>query len=144
MKNSVLILSLCAICLSSTGTGCAQQVETCNLPACYSESTNFQVSVNGQKIPVSTTFGVYEYAHYLFSGTSNITVTIQNDIISFNISSLAYEIEGMANGKTLSFTLNQSRYLILKINSLPELIAGQPHQKAFNLSKKEKDYHCIP
>ncbi|MDR1682061.1 MAG: hypothetical protein LBS25_01530 [Candidatus Symbiothrix sp.] len=121
MKNLFLILFTGLFLLNIENIS-AQQVQVCDLPACYSVSTYFQISLNGTNVPVSTTFGVYEYAHFSFSGTINLTVTVQNDITSFNISPLSYEIEGTANGKSLSFQLNQSRYLILKINNLPELI----------------------
>ncbi|MDR0681580.1 MAG: T9SS type A sorting domain-containing protein [Dysgonamonadaceae bacterium] len=92
------------------------------LPFCYTESDNFQVSVSGIKVPVSKTWNVYEYAHYSFEGQTTITITAKQDIQTFSISSPAYNIQGTKNGKTLTFELNRSLYLIIKINSLPELV----------------------
>jgi hypothetical protein len=81
------------------------------LPPCYTESDNFQVSVSGVKVPVSKTWGVYEYAHYSFEGRTTITITARQDITTFNISPLAYNIHGMANGRPLTLELDRSRYL---------------------------------
>ncbi|MDR1682747.1 MAG: hypothetical protein LBS25_05100, partial [Candidatus Symbiothrix sp.] len=98
------------------------KVASYSLPPCYTESDNFQVSVSGVHVPVSKTWNVYEYAHYSFEGRTTITVTAKQDIQTFNISPLAYNIQGTKNGKTLTFELDRSRYLIIKINSLPELV----------------------
>ena len=100
----------------------ATTVKTALLPSCYMESSVFSLDISGTKVPVSQTFGVYEYAHYSFQGKSEVSVTVSEDIVTYSISPLAYRIEGSVNGKTLTFNLSQSRYLIIKINDLPELV----------------------
>ncbi|MFV0469637.1 MAG: glycosyl hydrolase family 28 protein [Dysgonomonas sp.] len=100
----------------------AADVRAYNLPSCYTSSANFSLSVSGTAVPVSKTFGIYEYAHYSFSGETTITITASEAITTYKISPLAYNIEGTVSGNTLTFNLSQSRYLIVKINNLPDLI----------------------
>jgi polygalacturonase len=97
-------------------------VKAYELPSCYTASTSFVLNVSGTSVPVSQTFGVYEYAHYSFSGNSTITVTVPQKITSSKISPLAYEIQGSVDNNKLTFELGQSRYLIVKINNYPDLI----------------------
>jgi polygalacturonase len=120
MKNIFLSLFILITSVSIHATEAV--VEAYNLPACYTASTTFTVDVAGTGVPVSKTFNVYEYAHYSFSGKTRITVTVPQTITSYTISPLAYNIEGRVNGNKLAFELEESRYLIIKINNYPELI----------------------
>jgi polygalacturonase len=121
MKNIIVSLSFLLIsCLSVYSAEPVIQAYT--LPACYTASTNFTVDVSGTPAPVSKTFNVYEYAHYSFSGKTRVTITVPQAITSYTISPLAYGIEGRVSGNKLAFELEESRYLIIKINNYPELV----------------------
>jgi polygalacturonase len=99
-----------------------EQVQAYDLPACHAASTTFQVKVSGVSVPVVKLWGVYEYAHYSFSGATTITISVPQNITSYSISPLAYNITGIVNGKALRLELSQSRYLIIKINNYPDLV----------------------
>jgi polygalacturonase len=121
MKNFILILL--SILISSFHLHALEtQVEAYDLPACYEESSSFTIDVSGVAVPVSKMFNVYEYAHYSFSGKTRITITVPQTITGYSITPLAYSIEGKTDGNKLAFELEQSRYLIIKINDYPELV----------------------
>ncbi|WP_328996196.1 hypothetical protein OG394_16235 [Kribbella sp. NBC_01245] len=109
--------------------------QTYPLPSIYPTSDDFIVTVNGQSVPV-TAFapepggGVeYHYAHFSFSGTVTVEVTTLEQIDFYTVSPLALEIPSQVSGNRLSFTLDRSRYLIVKIDDLKELvIAADPEE----------------
>jgi polygalacturonase len=121
MKNTTIIL-FTVLLTSIPFRAWAMQVEAYDLPSCYQESVVFSIDVSGTSVPVSKMFSVYEYAHYSFEGNTTVSITVPGNITQYSISPLAYGIEGSVNGKTLSFSLEQSRYLIVKINNYPDLI----------------------
>ena len=108
-------------------------VQSYPLPPIYPTSDDFAVTVNGQEVPV-TAFapepgsGVeYHYAHFSFRGTATVEITTQAPITSQAVSPLAFEIPAQVSGNRLTFALNRSRYLIVKIDDLKELvIAADP------------------
>jgi len=118
-------LQLLIVCLTVNITT-GQTVIAYPLPTCYTLASQYNIDVNGTNIPiVDNTYGstdIYNYAHFSFSGTMTITVTTSETISSYNISPLKDNISGTVNGNALSFTLNSSKYLILKINNLPDLV----------------------
>ena len=58
------------------------------------------------------------YAHFTFSGTVTVEVTVKETIKTFDLSPHRYGISATANGKVLSFKLSQPRKLHLKVNDL--------------------------
>jgi hypothetical protein len=106
-------------------------VQSYPLPSIYPLSDDFAVTVNGQNVPV-TAFapcgGVeYHYAHFSFRGTATVQITTRRRITTHTVSPLAFEIPAVADGNVLTFSLNRSRYLIVKIDDLRELvIAADP------------------
>ena len=96
------------------------------LPACYSKSEMFSVSVEGSPVPVIGYHNngriEYHYAHFSFSGTVNVSVTAHEEIKSYRIRPENYAIGGTAKGNTLTFEVPQSRYLMVNINALQNLI----------------------
>ncbi|GAA0928943.1 hypothetical protein GCM10009554_10930 [Kribbella koreensis] len=111
------------------------RVHSYPLPPIYPVSADFAVAVNGENVPV-TAFapepggGVeYHYAHFSFRGTVNVQVSTRRKITSYSVSPLALEIPTEVSGHTLTFTLDRSRYLIVKIDDLRELvIAADPEE----------------
>jgi polygalacturonase len=99
-------------------------LETYPLPAIYTASDLYTVSANNTDIPVVSyqTKEEYDYAHFSFSDTANITIQVDEPILSYHISPTALGIDGRVNGNSLSFDLSESRYLIIKINQLKELV----------------------
>lgn len=91
-------------------------------------STVFQLSSNGQTIPVYK-YMDYHYAHFSLSGTADFIVTASESIGSSKISPLSLEIPGAISGNQLSFPLSQIAtidetplYLVIQINDLEKLV----------------------
>ena len=109
------------------------RVHSYPLPLIYPASADFAVTVNGVNVPV-TAFapepggGVeYHYAHFSFRGTVSVQVSTRRKITSYSVSPLALEIPAEVSGHTLAFTLDRSRYLIVKIDDLrASMQMGQP------------------
>jgi hypothetical protein len=110
-------------------------LQTYPLASIYPTSEDFAVTVDGQHVPV-TAFepepgsGVeYHYAHFSFGGTVTVQITTRDQIASHTVSPLALEIQTQVSGNRLTFTLERSRYLIVKIDDLKELvIAADPEE----------------
>lgn len=92
------------------------------LPSCYSISEQLSLTVDGINTPVIKNTAVYDYAHFSLSGTVTIEITANEAINSFEISPLSYNLAGVVSGNKLTFTIDKSRYLIIKINNLRHLI----------------------
>jgi hypothetical protein len=127
------------------------EIQTYPLPQIYTQSALFSVKANEVDIPVVAylTEKDYDYAHFSFSGIATITITISEPIHSFNISPRAMNIEGTVLGNSLTFQLRESRYLIIKLNELKEIvIAADPLETDIPSSSGQgiynimKDYHA--
>ncbi len=88
----------------------------------YPLSTDYTLTADGVNVPVihysDGTFA-YDYAEFSLKQEGTpvaLEVTANSNITSYSISPLAKEITGTVSGKTLSFTISESQYLILKIN----------------------------
>lgn len=94
------------------------------LPEIYEQSRKFAVTVQGRPVPVIAflTEKDYDYAHFSFSGKITVTIEIAEPIRNFQISPLAFGMEGRVDGNRLTFQLEKSRYLIIKINGYKELV----------------------
>lgn len=108
--------------VSSTPEVPTQSLTVYPLASCYTQSEVFSASVNGEALPVNAHNKMYDYARFSFTGEAKIEVTVPSEIKTFTVSPLAKEIEAKAEGKTLSFTITESLYMIVKINSYEELI----------------------
>ena len=104
----------------------AQSVETYDLPSVYPISSAFTVNVNGSDVPVTQFIHKgeisYHYAQFSFSGTVNVKVSATETISSHKIRPLSYEISASAGGQDLTFSLSESKYLVIDINSFEHLI----------------------
>lgn len=105
----------------------AGTVQSYPLPSIYSQSSVFSLKVDSTAVPVVSYLPQYDYAHFSFSGTVTVEVTVNEPITSYSISPLAKNISGNINGKKLTFTLTSSTYVIVQINNLKKLvIAADP------------------
>ena len=99
------------------------QVVTYPKPSLYTVSEQVvSVKADAAPVPVIKEFSQYDYAHFSFGGKVTVEITASKPIASYTISPLAYGIKGKANGNKLTFTLERSRYLIIKINDFRELV----------------------
>jgi len=139
IPNITLVALLLAACVTPCVALADSTVVVYPKPSVRSTSTDFTVTavpVTGGTLGTASsvpTFqfkpnGVVEYsfAQFSFGGTVQVTVTdiAESSINSFSISPVAFAIQGTVNGNTLTFTLPASRYLIVKINSRPELVVA--------------------
>ncbi|MFF1822905.1 coagulation factor 5/8 type domain-containing protein [Kribbella sp. NPDC058245] len=108
-------------------------VDSYPLPTIYPISADFAVTVDGQNVPV-TAFGPepgggveYHYAHFSFDGSVTVEVSTRSRIEVATVSPLAFAIPVEVSANRMTFTLEHSRYLIVKIDDLAELvIAADP------------------
>lgn len=95
------------------------------LPSCYTTTSQYTVKADSINIPVIDTSEIfinYNYCNFSFSGPITITITASEIINSYSVSPLAFGVTATKSGNTLTFTLSQSRYLIVKINGLKDLV----------------------
>ncbi|MFJ2200970.1 glycosyl hydrolase family 28 protein [Streptomyces violaceusniger] len=95
----------------------------------YSASADYTLTVNGTSVPV-TKYPGYDIAQFaLGTGTATMAVTKTNntDIGSYSISPQKLNISGSVSGSTLTFTVRNDDYLIVKLDGRPNLvIAADP------------------
>lgn len=93
-----------------------------NMPDCYTPSEQMSMKVNGIDVPVvQSTAESYDFAMFSVGGKATVTITASETISSYSITPLAKGITGVVNGKTLTFEIEGSQYLIIKINNLRKL-----------------------
>lgn len=104
----------------------AAQLVTYPIPLCYDESGLFSVTVDGEPVPViqydDHTVTEYHYAQFSFGGTAEIQVTVSQSITAYRIRPESYGLSGAVDDNTLAFSLSQSRYLLVSINSYQNLV----------------------
>ena len=77
------------------------------------------VKVDGAAVETVSTDMNVGYAHFAFSGTAAVEVTVKEAIETFDLSPHRYGIQAAAKGNVLSFRLSEPRKLHLKVNGLP-------------------------
>lgn len=99
------------------------------VPSVYPASTDYKLTVNGTSVPVTKYTG-YDIAQLaLGTGTATIAVTKLNNtaIGAYSISPQKLGITGTVSGPTLTFTVQNDEYLIVKLDGRPNLvIAADP------------------
>ncbi|MEV0738131.1 hypothetical protein AB0I51_19615 [Streptomyces sp. NPDC050549] len=99
------------------------------VPSICPASTDYKLTVNGTSVPVTKYTG-YDIAQLaLGSGTATITVTKLNNtaIGAYSVSPQKLGITGTVSGPTLTFTVQNDEYLIVKLDGRPNLvIAADP------------------
>ncbi len=122
------------------------RIESYTMPFIYAESVYYSVKAADRYIPVISflTDRDYDYAHFSFEGTARVVITCSEPIVTYSISPLALNIHGNLNDCELSFDLQESRYLILKINNLKELvIIADPLETDRPLASGEGIYNVV-
>jgi hypothetical protein len=144
-KHTIALAALLGAFLLAANGAAAATVVTYPLAPCHAESALYTLSVDAGNgftpVPIMDntyawpagsytevgSWGAgstrnYDYAHFSFGGTVTVRVTIGAPVTSCSISPLAFGITGEVSGNTVTFTLDRSRYLIAKINNLPDLV----------------------
>ncbi len=100
------------------------------LPAIYSSSTNYALTINGTNVPVINYTPEYDYAECsLSNGTATVQVTAlgQTGITSLRLSPQKLGLTPTTNGNTITFTLSASTYLIIALDGRkPCMLAVDP------------------
>lgn len=94
------------------------------LQAAYPASPDFILTVNGQSVPVQDYAG-YDIAQFAMgSGEAAISIRKVNNtnIGSYSISPRKLGLTGTVSGPSLNFTVTKDEYLIVKIDSRPDLV----------------------
>ncbi|MGX9885567.1 glycosyl hydrolase family 28 protein [Streptomyces sp. NPDC002276] len=99
------------------------------VPSIYPASTDYKLTVNATSVPVTKYTG-YDIAQLaLGTGTATLSVTKLNNtaIGAYSISPQKLGITGTVSGPTLTFTVQNDEYLIVKLDGRPNLvIAADP------------------
>ena len=107
----------------------AARIDSYAQPSIYQRSPDYELTVNGQKIDVVDYTG-YDYAHFsMGTGTATISVRKLNNtnIGAYTISPRKLGLHGSVSGPTLTFTIPQDEYLIVKLDGRADLvIAADP------------------
>ena len=83
-------------------------------------SPNYSVAVNGVAVPVYNNADM-SYAHFAFTGTANVVVTVGQNISSYQLSPHSFALAPSVSGNTVSFALTRPRKVMLHaVNSLDE------------------------
>lgn len=106
----------------AAGPAAAATVTTYPTPSYFEASESYALTVDSAEIDVVKSFD-YSYARFSYSDTATFTVTVDEDIDSYDISPHSYGIDATADGRELTFSLAQaeSRYLVIRINDLENL-----------------------
>jgi hypothetical protein len=94
------------------------------VPSIYPASTDYRLAVNGESVPV-THYSGYDIAQFAMSaGSAEIAVTKVNKttIGAYSISPKKLNLVGTVSGPTLTFTVPNDEYLIVKLDGRPNLV----------------------
>ena len=134
MMQRNLIVTLVVVflaCINQKGIG---QVKLYPTAMDAETSTLFTLNADGMNVHVSD-YMDYHYAHFEFSGTAEIEVSVPEDITSYTISPKSLNIEGTVTNNKLRFSITQIKtihetpiYLVLQINGFEKLniLADRP------------------
>ncbi len=108
--------------LTVSGANEENTVVVYDVQECHTESKIATMTVNGTEVPVIDYTDLYDYAHFSFDGTATITVTVNETVETYSVSPLAKNIAATAEANTLTFTITESVYMIVKINGIKEIV----------------------
>ena len=129
------LLAVACVALAST-TVAAHRAEAAvagtsiyPVPSIYQASSDYRLTVNGRSVPVQKYPG-YDIAQFAMGvGDATLAVTKLNNttVGAYRISPQRLGITGSISGATLTFTVHQDAYLIVKLDGRPNLvIAADP------------------
>jgi hypothetical protein len=117
-----MVFSLLAVtCLGNSAPIKAVTVITYPLQSCFTSTTEYSVTAQGNSVPVVKYMphGDHQYywSHLSASGTVNYVIDAKENISSYEVTPKNFGIAASVNGTKLSFTVGGSRYLSITINS---------------------------
>ncbi len=119
--KKIYVLTVVVSLLFQFSTALAGTIKTYPLPSCYTSSGYWGVKVNGTPIPVAKYAPLgpvqYYFAHLSASGTNSYEIEAFETVSTYTISPTSYSITATKSGTKLTFSVGQSRYLQIKINS---------------------------
>ena len=122
----------------------ATQVVTYPLASCYQQGEQHTLRVGETEVPVQAFTPIYDFTHFSFSGRQTVTITVNEEITNYTITPLSLGLKATVDGNKLSFDIEGSRYLIVKINNLKELaIAGDNLETEVPDSEGEGIYNIL-
>ena len=142
----VRIILLCVLMIGSTMLRAAEatQVVTYPLASCYQQGEQHTLRVGETEVPVQAFTPIYDFTHFSFSGRQTVTITVNEEITNYTITPLSLGLKATVDGNKLSFDIEGSRYLIVKINNLKELaIAGDNLETEVPDSEGEGIYNIL-
>ena len=105
-------------------------------------NASFTVKVNGTPVAACGTVMNVGYAHFAFTDTAKVEITVPETVTNFDISPHRDGIQARAGGNTLSFELSQPRMLHIQVNHLPRFFlfadapeAAPPQSGVFDLTQ---------
>jgi hypothetical protein len=126
---SVLLLTAVAMVSSAK---CASTGQLVVYPTVlgHEESEVFSLEVNGKPVPVEKVLQAH-VAQFAFSGKADMKIAVRDRITNYQISPVSYRILSEPQGKHLSFSITQSRKLVVYINNYERLLIwADPLEKA--------------
>jgi len=127
-------MTLILAALLSAACGSAQSPDSVTpypLPFGDTASSVYSVTVNGVSVPVSNSRDV-SYAHFAFTGTARVVVTLSQPATSYRLSPVAAALSPEASGSVIRWTLTRPRKMILHhVNNLSEklcVLADPPEE----------------
>ncbi|MGP3979631.1 glycosyl hydrolase family 28 protein [Streptomyces sp. KR80] len=119
------LVAVLAALLGMSGTAqAAAPVEVYPVQSIYQFSTDYRLTVNGQQVPV-TKYPGYDIAQFAMgAGEAKLAVTKLNNtnIGSYSISPAKLNLPASTSGSTLTFTVPNHEYLIVKVDGRPRLV----------------------
>lgn len=120
---------LCFLFIFFVGFQAIAKVTNYPLAPCYNRGSQYTLVAGDIDIPVVSFTDVYNFACFSFSGKQTITITVSEEIKEYTITPLSLGIKAVVKGNSLTFTMEDSRYLIVRINHLKELAIAADNQE---------------
>lgn len=130
------VLLGCLVTMSLLPRIAAAEVVAYPLAGNTASSSEFVVTVDGQKIPVAS-FADAHYAHFAIEGAAVIEIRPKSPASRVSVSPHSYCIEAKVADGAISFPLDRPRHLIVQVENAPKLFiladavdtnAPQPNQ----------------
>ena len=116
----VRVWLLALVCQAMAWTATVDSVTPYGVGSGDAVSPNYSVAVNGVAVPVYNNADM-SYAHFAFTGTANVVVTVGQNISSYQLSPHSFALAPSVSGNTVSFALTRPRKVMLHaVNSLNE------------------------
>ncbi|MGW5157988.1 glycosyl hydrolase family 28 protein [Nonomuraea wenchangensis] len=127
---SVLVGMVAVVVTPQTAVAAVADTSIYPVQSIYPLSTDYRLTVNGRNVPVQKHAGYNGYQGYdvaqfaMGDGDATLAVTKINNtnIGAYSISPEKLGIVGSVSGPTLTFTVHDNAYLIVKVDGRPDLV----------------------